>query len=182
MRPSTTLRAVALSLLASCAACQTRDVQSADSANAATDSAETDVVAPSRDTVEYYAAAVLTHVGDSLARGNSSGHVLRAHPTYQYLQIRRDRSGVPEVHDRWIDVTIVQAGRATLVSGGHVTGSRVETPGEHRGGTITGGATRPVAAGDLMVIPAGIPHQYVIATGDSLRYVTVKVLRSAGSD
>jgi mannose-6-phosphate isomerase-like protein (cupin superfamily) len=89
---------------------------------------------------------------------------------------------VPEVNDRWTDVTIVQSGRATLVSGGRVTGSRVETPGEHRGGTITGGATRPVGAGDLMVIPAGVPHQYVIAAGDSLRYVTVKVLRSAGSD
>jgi hypothetical protein len=27
-----------------------------------------------------------------------------------------------------------------------------------------------------MVIPAGIPHQYVIAPGDSLRYLTIKVL------
>jgi hypothetical protein len=27
-----------------------------------------------------------------------------------------------------------------------------------------------------MIIPAGIPHQYVIAAGDSLRYITVKVL------
>jgi mannose-6-phosphate isomerase-like protein (cupin superfamily) len=192
MRRSTTLRAALLSLLASFAACQTRDVHSADSANAATDSAEKAIAtdtgasigrAGERDTVvEYYTAAVLAHVGDSLARGSTSGHLLRAHPTYQYLQIRRDRSGVPEVHDRWTDVTIVQAGRATLVSGGRVTGSRVETPGEHRGGTITGGATRSVGAGDLMVIPAGIPHQYVIAAGDSLRYVTVKVLRSAGSD
>jgi mannose-6-phosphate isomerase-like protein (cupin superfamily) len=126
--------------------------------------------------VEYYTAAALAHVGDSLARGSSSGHMLRAHDSYQYLQIRRGKSGVPEVHDRWTDVTVVQAGRASLLSGGRVSGSHVETAGEHRGGTIAGGTARPVGPGDLMIIPAGIPHQYVIAPGDSLRYLTVKVL------
>ena len=126
--------------------------------------------------VEYYTAAALAHVGDSLARGSTSGHMLRSHSRYQYLQIRRGKSGVPEVHDRWTDVTIVQAGRASLLSGGRVSGSHVETPGEHRGGTIAGGTSRPVGPGDLMIIPAGIPHQYVIAPGDSLRYVTIKVL------
>jgi mannose-6-phosphate isomerase-like protein (cupin superfamily) len=126
--------------------------------------------------VEYYTAAALAHMGDSLARGSTSGHMLRAHGGYQYLQIRRGKSGVPEVHDRWTDVTVVQSGRASLLSGGRVSGSRVETPGEHRGGTIAGGASRPVGPGDLMVIPAGIPHQYVIAPGDSLRYLTIKVL------
>jgi mannose-6-phosphate isomerase-like protein (cupin superfamily) len=175
------------------AACKTKDVQSMNAADTLDASAQAraahdtetiagDAGAPvgvssSRDGgVEYYTAALLAHVGDSLARGSSSGHMLRSHPSFQYLQIRRGKSGVPEVHDRWTDVTIVQAGRASLLSGGQVSGSRVETPGEHRGGTITGGSSRPVGPGDLMIIPAGIPHQYVIAAGDSLRYVTVKVL------
>lgn len=129
--------------------------------------------------VEYYTAALLAHVGDSLARGRTTGHTLRAHPTFTYLQIRRASSGVPEVHDRWTDVTLVQAGHGTLLSGGRVNGSRLETPGEHRGGTIVGGASRPVGAGDLMIIPAGIPHQYMIPAGDSLRYITVKVAASS---
>jgi mannose-6-phosphate isomerase-like protein (cupin superfamily) len=176
------------------AACQTKDVQSVNAADtldvgtqppsavrdadtSATDAGALVGVSSARDGgVEYYTAAVLAHVGDSLARGSSSGHMLRSHPSYQYLQIRRGKSGVPEVHDRWTDVTMVQAGRASLLSGGQVSGSHVEAPGEHRGGTITGGSSRPVGAGDLMIIPAGIPHQYVIAPGDSLRYVTVKVL------
>jgi mannose-6-phosphate isomerase-like protein (cupin superfamily) len=157
-------------------ACRTKDTESVKTANAV------EVVAPSRDAaadsarVEYYTAAALAHVGDSLARGSTSGHMLHSHDRYQYLQIRRGKSGVPEVHDRWTDVTMVQAGRATLLSGGRVSGSHVETPGEHRGGTIAGGTSRPVGPGDLMIIPAGIPHQYVIAAGDSLRYITVKVL------
>ena len=188
-RPVTLALAIASSLLVAGSACRTNDVGSADSTvlaggsdrgRAATrggSAADTaDVQSVGRDTtVEYYTAALLAHVGDSLSRGTSTGHVLRTHPTYQYLQIRRDRSGVPEVHDRWTDVTVVQAGRGTLLSGGRVTGSRAETPGEHRGGTISGGASRPVGAGDLMIIPAGVPHQYMIGPGDSLRYLTVKV-------
>lgn len=167
--------ALALSVIV-VGACRTNDARSIETADTAK------VVAPSsRGTVqssgvEYYTAAALAHVGDSLARGSTSGHMLRSHGSYQYLQIRRARSGVPEVHDRWTDVTVVQAGRASLLSGGRVSGSHVETPGEHRGGTITGGNSRPVGPGDLMIIPAGIPHQYIIAPGDSLRYLTVKVL------
>jgi hypothetical protein len=125
---------------------------------------------------EYYTAAALNRVADSLSRGPSTGHRLGDHGTYQYLQIRRPRSGVPEVHDRWTDVTMVQSGRATLLSGGIVNGGHLESPGEHRGGTITGGSSRSVAAGDLMIIPAGMPHQYLIASGDSLRYLTIKVV------
>jgi mannose-6-phosphate isomerase-like protein (cupin superfamily) len=129
--------------------------------------------------VEIYPAARLREVGDSLARGRTTGHMLGSHETYQYLQIRRGSSGGPEVHDRWADVAIVQSGRGTLLSGGQVRDSHVESPGEHRGGTIVGGTARPIAAGDLIVIPAGIPHQYQIASGDSLRYLTTKVLDRA---
>lgn len=126
--------------------------------------------------VEYYTAAFLDHVADSLARGTTTGHMIGSRSTYQYLQIRRAASGVPEVHDRWIDVTTVQAGHGTLLSGGSVTGSVMQGGGEHRGGQIVGGSRRAVGPGDLMIIPAGIPHQYEIARGDSLRYLTVKVL------
>ncbi len=132
---------------------------------------------PSSTGLEYYSAATLSHVADSLSHGSSTGHRLGDHGTYQYLMIRRPRSGGPEVHDRWTDVTVVQAGRGTLLSGGHVSGDHVESPGEHRGGTIQGGTSRPVGAGDLMIIPAGMPHQYLIAAGDSLRYITLKVLQ-----
>lgn len=180
---------LATTLLVAGMACQTKDIRSADSAFASVagdstrravspDGADDTSVMQSaeRDTmVEYYTAALLTHVGDSLSRGSTTGHTLGAHRTYQYLQIRRNRSGVPEVHDQWTDVTVVQAGRGTLLSGGRVSGSHPETAGEHRGGTITGGITRAVGAGDLMIIPAGVPHQYMIAAGDSLRYLTVKV-------
>jgi hypothetical protein len=177
-------------LLMSCTARDAESVRRADSAEAATTTstptpidASTDAAIPAPSTsaptegIEYYEAAVLRHVADSLATTPRTGHVIAAHPTFQYLQIRRVASGVPEVHDAWIDVTVVQSGRGTLRSGGRVVGSHLQSAGEHRGGTIEGGSTRPVGAGDLMVIAAGIPHQYEIAHGDSLRYLTVKIQR-----
>jgi len=74
-------------------------------------------------------------------------------------------------------VTIVQAGRATLVSGGTVHGGSVTEPGEHRGGTIMGGTTHPIAAGDMFVVPAGTPHQFQLGQGDTIRYLTIKIAK-----
>jgi hypothetical protein len=176
------LRLAMMTSILALGGCEAKDVQKVSAADTLDAGAPTvqaagaPAPATAGEAVEYYTAAALAHVGDSLARGSSTGHMLRGHPTYQYLQIRRGRSGVPEVHDRWIDITMVQAGRATLLSGGSVSGSHVETPGEHRGGTIAGGSTRAVGPGDLMIIQAGVPHQYQLAPGDSLRYLTVKVL------
>jgi mannose-6-phosphate isomerase-like protein (cupin superfamily) len=126
--------------------------------------------------VEFYPVASLVHVGDSLTRGSTTGHTLRAHDVIQYVQVRRVASAVPEVHDRWIDVTVVQAGRGALLAGEREIGDRLESPGERRGGVIQGGATQAIATGDLLMIPAGVPHQYRIAVGDSLRELITKVL------
>ena len=49
---------------------------------------------------------------------------------------------------------------------------------EHRGGTMDGGTPRIISTGDFVMIPAGTPHRYEIAAGDSLRYLTVKVRRT----
>jgi hypothetical protein len=127
--------------------------------------------------VEYYPAATLTHLGDSLSRTPRTGHVLRNHPSFQTIELRRAAGGVPELHDRWTDVMLFQAGRAGVLLGGAVRGAVITAPGEHRGGVIAGGHVQHVAAGDMLIIPAGIPHQIQIARGDSLRYITVKVPR-----
>ena len=125
--------------------------------------------------IEMYPAAVLSGIADRLARGPTTAKTVVARPTFHYVQARRSSNGMPEVHDRWIDVTIVQAGRATLLVGGRVNGSRLASPGEHRGGTIIGGSPRVIGAGDLFTIPAGVPHQFQVASGDTVRYLTIKV-------
>jgi hypothetical protein len=127
--------------------------------------------------IELYPAAQLARIADELAKGSTTGRTIGGHPTYHYVEARRVASGEPEMHDRWIDVTIVQAGRATLLTGGRVDGGHLASAGEHRGGTIVAGAPHPIATGDLFVVPAGIPHQFQVARGDSVRYLTLKVLQ-----
>lgn len=128
---------------------------------------------------ELYPAGQLASVSAGLARARSSGRTIGGHESFHYVQSRRVASGSPEIHDDWVDVTLVQAGRATLLVGGRVAGSTLTAPGEHRGGTIAGGTPHPLGPGDLLVVPAGIPHQYRIAGGDSVVYLTIKVRRTA---
>jgi mannose-6-phosphate isomerase-like protein (cupin superfamily) len=128
-----------------------------------------------RGDIELYPAAQLARIGDELAKGSTTGRTIGSHPTYHYVEVRRVSSGEPEVHDHWIDVAIVQSGRAVLLTGGRVDGGRLAADGEHRGGTIVAGTPHPIAAGDLFVVPAGVPHQFQVARGDSVRYLTLKV-------
>jgi hypothetical protein len=172
------------------ASCGTKDAQSAvpgtshsapPGANGAVsaDIASSSTGASSQQSggVEFYPAAALDRIAASLAHGPKSTEIFGRHTTYFYVQARRVVTGEPEVHDQWIDLAVVQAGRATLLTGGRVDGSRIESPGEQRGGKIVGGTTRAVAIGDLIVIPAGIPHQYQLSRGDSIRYLTIKVAK-----
>jgi mannose-6-phosphate isomerase-like protein (cupin superfamily) len=128
--------------------------------------------------IELYPSSRLAAIADELAKGATTGRTVGAHETFHYVEARRTTSGAPEVHHRWVDVTLVQAGRATLLSGGDVQGGRDQSDGEYRGGTILGGTTHAIAAGDLFVVPAGVPHQFVLARGDSVRYLTIKVLQT----
>ena len=114
---------------------------------------------------------------DQLAHGSSTGTVFMHHPGVQVVESRRTTSGSVEVHDDWMDATIVQAGRAQFRSGGTVSGASLRSPGEHRGGTVTGATTRALGEGDFLLVPAGMPHQFLVAPGDSIRYLTIKVPR-----
>src|SRR5947209_6520113 len=81
---------------------------------------ETAMPTPGSDTagVEIFSAARLADVAAQLARGSTTGRTIGAHRTYWYVESRRAADGSPEVHDDWVDVTMVQAGRASLLSGG----------------------------------------------------------------
>jgi hypothetical protein len=171
---STILRAVALVIATvNASACQTKD------ARATVARASVAQQQPAPGTVEQYTAAMLSQLNDALARSGQSTRTFGRHTGYWYVEARRVANGTPEVHDDWIDVTLVQAGHANLLTGGKVVGSRIESPGEHRGGTIVGGTARAIAPGDLLVIPAGTPHQYLVGRADSVRYLTIKVTAGA---
>ena len=84
--------------------------------------------------------------------------------------IRRDRDGWPELHDDIIDVVFIQSGQGTVLVGGEMTGES-NVPGS----VINGGSRYSVAAGDVLHIPAKMPHAYLTTQGDHITYVLVRV-------
>jgi glc operon protein GlcG len=68
--------------------------------------------------------------------------------------------GEGEVHLRDTDIFYVQKGSADLVVGGRLTAERTVADGELRGSGIEGGELRHIGAGDVVVIPRGIPHWF----------------------
>lgn len=91
------------------------------------------------------------------------------------LQSARVAPGAPELHERLADLFVVQAGAADVRIGGELKGDTATTAGERRGGIITGWHVRHVEAGDVLRIPAGVPHQVMPAPGAPFRYLVVKI-------
>ena len=79
-----------------------------------------------------------------------------------------------EVHTRDTDVIHVLEGSATFVTGGSVVEGKSIAAEEIRGASITGGETRTIAKGDVIVVPAGTPHWFKEVKGPMTYYV-VKV-------
>lgn len=88
--------------------------------------------------------------------------------------LQRGQSGEVEIHETINDVFVVRSGRATVLVGGSVTGNRSTGPGEWRGGTVSGAQTFTVQPGDLLWIPAGMPHQVVLQGNAKFKYLTFK--------
>jgi glc operon protein GlcG len=92
---------------------------------------------------------------------------------YKIHASRRDGPGIAEVHDWETDVVYVLDGSATVVTGGTVVDPKVTEPGQVRGPVIQGGESRRVGKGDVLVIPAGVPHWFKDVQGP-LTYFVVK--------
>ena len=69
---------------------------------------------------------------------------------------------------------IVQSGEGTLVLGGKMINPRSNSPGEFLGDQLEGGTLHPLAPGDIIHIPAKIPHSFNVPQGKHFTYVLVK--------
>lgn len=93
------------------------------------------------------------------------------------LMVRRTESGEAEAHEEFDDVYVVQQGTATLHFGGTIEGARTTAPGELRGGIIAGGSRRAIEPGDVVLVPADVPHQIELEPGVVFVYHVLKVRR-----
>jgi mannose-6-phosphate isomerase-like protein (cupin superfamily) len=87
----------------------------------------------------------------------------------------REGNGEAELHQTQADVFIVQTGEATLKIGGTVVDPKTTAPNEIRGPSIKGGEEKKLGAGDVVHIPAKVPHQLMVASGKQVTYAVVKV-------
>ena len=69
----------------------------------------------------------------------------------------RNKPGEPEVHETLTNTFFITDGEATLMIGGKATGQHAISPGQLRGGTVTGAKAYHVQKGDVFVIRPGIP-------------------------
>lgn len=99
---------------------------------------------------------------------------------YKIHASRREADGMAEVHERDTDIVHVLTGAATLITGGSAVDAATVAPEEIRGRTIHNGESRKLSPGDVVVIPNGVPHQFVDVQAP-LTYYVVKV-RSAEGD
>ncbi len=87
----------------------------------------------------------------------------------------REGSGDAEQHATMVDLFVIEIGEAKLILGGTIVDAKTISLGERRGATIKGGKTEDLAVGDIVRIPAGMPHQLIVAPGKQVTYFTLKV-------
>ncbi len=117
-----------------------------------------DLAAGQRETspgkVSYFPKQQVT---DAFAKG---AVLFNGSDTYMVHTSRRDKAGVAEVHTKDADIIYVQDGSATFVTGGTVVDPKPTDPNEIRGKEISGGETRTISQGDVIIVPAGTPHWF----------------------
>ena len=75
------------------------------------------------------------------------------------INIRRIKNAETALrHPTTNDVYVVREGSGTLVTGGVMVDQDGQTVDGDRAASIRGGEERTIGAGDLVFIPAGVPH------------------------
>jgi mannose-6-phosphate isomerase-like protein (cupin superfamily) len=94
------------------------------------------------------------------------------------LLVVRIHTGDAERHQFFADQMVIKSGTITLVTGGTMQGEHPNTsagrPGETLGSGIEGGKEITLHDGDIVHIPAGIPHWVKVAPGTTTTYLVFK--------
>jgi quercetin dioxygenase-like cupin family protein len=117
--------------------------------------------------------AKITYVDhDKVAKGGA----LVTASDFNVQILKRTGPGQVEVHDKETDTFYVLDGEATFVTGGTVVGGKVTAPNQQRGTDIRGGEVHHLSKGDVVAIPAGIPHWFK-EIQQPFTYYVVKIIK-----
>ncbi len=124
--------------------------------------------APPTDTV------LIDHT--KVAAAFAQGMPMLVNSSYKIQAGRRVAAGTAEVHASDTDIFYVTEGEAIFVTGGKPVNPKTTGPGEVRADKLEGGTARKLVKGDVIVIPAGVPHWFSEVNGTFL-YFVIKVTK-----
>lgn len=120
-------------------------------------------------------AAQLATLVQKAKPSGSSGAMLGDYQSHSIRLSVRTASGGVEVHAHFDDIFVITGGSATLITGGTVVDAQTSADGETKGSRIQDGTSQKITKDDIVHISAGMPHQLIIAPGDTFSAIVVKV-------
>jgi mannose-6-phosphate isomerase-like protein (cupin superfamily) len=96
-------------------------------------------------------------------RPSSAVRVFSLAPYNVNVEQRQPRAQGASLHEAQAELFYVIDGSATLLSGGAIPNA-TRTGTNLAGPTIDNGVRTPFAKGDFLIVPAGVPHQFVDIT------------------
>lgn len=135
------------------------------------------IAAIAADIADFYTAANISTIGQQLAQKKSTfaSRDLQKYGNHYTMLAYREATGSSEIHEHEADIFVVQQGDALIIIGGRMVGGHLQKPGELRGTGIEGGERHSLKTGDIIHIPARVPHQILVTPGKPITYFVVKV-------
>jgi mannose-6-phosphate isomerase-like protein (cupin superfamily) len=126
---------------------------------------------------DLYTPQDLAILKKQLANNKTSfaGKDLEKYGNHYTMLAYREATGSSEIHEKEADIFFITEGDASIITGGKMTGGKLQKPGELRGTSIEGGQKRPLKTGDIIHIPAGMAHQIIVTPGKPITYFVVKI-------
>ena len=112
---------------------------------------------------------------EATAKNGAASVKLSEYPNHFTMVSLRHQTGNAEVHENFADFFLVVEGTATLLTGGTVQDPKTDLPGEIRGAAILNGTSTTLHPGDVVHIPATIPHQLLVTKDSTFVYYVIKV-------
>ena len=114
---------------------------------------------------------------DAQAHGpdGAASSKLSEYPNHFTMIALRSKNGGAEIHENYADFFFVVRGSAKLLTGGSVQDGKTVNPGEIRGKAVLNGAETTLNQGDIVHIPATVPHQLLLPEGGTFLYFVIKV-------
>jgi hypothetical protein len=105
----------------------------------------------------------------------SAGPIIVNYGNLELMLSVRTANGIGELHQNHDDLMIVKEGTATLITGGTLVDPKTVSEGELRGTSVKDGVSKMLGVGDVVIVPAGVPHQLLIPPGKIYKSLVAKV-------